>query len=284
MYPEVTAVKKEGISKMQTFKMRTVCVAVYLTLLVATAFPECISPHYRAADNLKTRAGTVRISIDLPDFAPARLVCLVQHLKERHKKWSNISLLIFSSHEAARNFRIPVGEIKSLVQKWADQLHAMYVLNRHTGEDDLTILPAGWSTPTAWATTIRFPAPANPRCRLQIDERCLLVAVRGPYYPPKALNAGISGDISLVGVATTEGIIRDVRVEKASVPSSEIGKMLVKNALESLSSWRLESGRRQDTIHIIFSYTLDPSLQHGVQSSDYDLPSKVIIRGNPASE
>ena len=266
---------------MRTFKVRSMVLAIFSTLLVGTAISECVPPHYRAVDNLNTRTGTVRISIDLPDFAPARLVCLVQHLKDRHKKWSDIGLLIFSSQEAAENFRIPVGEVKSLVQKWADQLHAMYVLNRHTDEDNLTLLPGGWSTPTGWATTIGFPAPANSRCHLQIDGRCLLVAVNGPYYPPEALNAGISGDITLAGVATAVGSISDVRVEKASVPSGEVGKMLMKNALESFSSWRLEPGQRQDAIHITFSYTLDPSLQHGVHSSDFDLPSRVIIRGNP---
>ena len=65
----------------------------------------CVAPQYHVARTLENTASDVslQISVQLADFAPARLVCLAGTLRQKYQD-RNVWVALFSARDAAQNY------------------------------------------------------------------------------------------------------------------------------------------------------------------------------------
>jgi len=252
------------------------------------AFAQCPAPRYRTGFTLvDSRAELITsISILPRDFTPSRLVCLATSLKERYRDRTSILVSIFSSHKAAST---SLGTLMPVYGRedvsMLAQMHGRYVFSAERHEDYVELMPVltwEWHMDKGpFDTRIDLPVVAAPRCRVEIQERCL-IASNGIDYPYEALKRGASGTVTLTGSVTRGGKVSDVRVMKAeSVPEGE-RDLLANAAVQDLSSWRLEPGRRESAIQITYSYVIDKSLPWNVQTRPrWVPPNEIVISGRP---
>jgi TonB family protein len=267
-------------------------VLAVLLWLPACLAADCQPPSYRKGFVWEDTPSTImmNISLSIDDFAPARLVCLAESLKQRYSDRRQISVLMFSSHAGARHFTAPfrapdVGRSTN----WGLQHHAGYLFDAGTKEDAVIIAPFGDPEPhfafgerhSSFNTRIDLPVPVVPPCTLELSDRCLLALDR-VGYPRAALQAKVSGTVTMEAAITREGKVRDVRTAGRAVRPSESENLLVKAALQNLRTWRFESGRDQIPFRIVYSYVLEashgPVCQTGLH---FELPHRVEIRGRP---
>jgi TonB family protein len=226
------------------------------------------------------------ISIPLRDFTPSSLVCLATSLKERYRDRTSILVSVFSSHEAAS---ISIGALppehdRADVNMLA-QMHGRYVFSAERHEDYVELMPVltwEWHMDKGpFDTRIDLPVVAAPRCRVEIQERCL-IASSGIDYPYEALKRGASGTVTLTGNVTRGGKVSDVLVMKAeSVPEGE-RDLLANAAVRNLLSWRLAPGHSQGAIQITYSYVIDRGLPWNVQTQPrWVSPNEVVVKGRP---
>lgn len=262
---------------------RTLC-AVCLTLgLGKQAFPQCRAPGYRegftlADSNLEL---VTNISVRLQDFAPDKLICLVSSFKARHPGKKSIVLNIFSSSYAAKN---SVGVIPPEYTKEAldmlKELHADYFLSVDRKEEYVEIRPFGLRPGlSAYDTRINLPTAEKPHCRLELDGRCVL-ALEPIFYPADALKGKVSGAVTLTGTIAGTGKVSNTSVTEISVEPTGRKDVLVNAALENLKTWQVEASSRLDRIRITYSFQLvAPGIRTGQPDLQFDLPSKITIRG-----
>jgi len=224
----------------------------------------------------------VSISIPLRDFAPNRLVCLANSLKQRYPNRESIAVYIFSSQAAARASIFGQETTKEDLETLA-QMHARYTLETRRHEEYVEIMPVGVTSALgagAYSTRIDLPAAASPRCGEEVDKRCLIAMQEFAY--PEAAGRRLSGKVTLIGAITQSGEVSRVRVLRAEASSESEKDLLTNTASEQFSSWRLEPGPRQEAIQITFSYVIDSSLHYkGETKVDWALPNGVTIRGSP---
>jgi hypothetical protein len=271
-------------------------VAGYFAFFVASnAAAQCVSPTYhegrvwQASDSRMFMA----ISVRMEDLSPRRAVCLAETLKKQNTKRKDVTILIFTSADAAQNYEGDIalgdpgpppnskssGAVDTLF--WAKQLHAVYSYNYEKREEYIRIKPLGLLDDLEEDTQIKLPAIAVPHCRLEMAGRCLL-ALDTVMYARDAYPSRISGDVTLTGVVTRDGRIAGIKVANTSgVP---LGKtdLFAHEAIGNLSSWRLERAPREDSIRITYSYIIDESLpQRGQREVKFTLPERVTVRARP---
>ena len=92
--------------------------------LPIAARAECQAPKYRKGfvwEDSSLELG-MNISIRMSDFAPDRLVCLAQALRQRYQGRKKMLVLFFGSSKAARNCKSPVlGDHFAPVTNWSLQ-------------------------------------------------------------------------------------------------------------------------------------------------------------------
>jgi hypothetical protein len=266
--------------------------AFCMTLLACSISPaECVPPHYREAQVWEKSKTTVlmAVSMQLRDFAPSRLVCLAAAFKQKYPGRSDISIMIFSSHEVAKRYTVGRGDygpVKGAKQRqlqsyvyWIRQLHAIYVYDNEKREEYIEIKSLGSDFDSPYDTRIDLPSVESPHCRLEMDGRCLL-AIEEILYPADLLKAGVSGTVTLTGTILRNGKIADVKVNDGVVKPGEPRYKLVDEAMKILNSWRFEEAKRQSAFQLSFVYQFDPSLpERGWSTATFALPNQVTISG-----
>jgi hypothetical protein len=211
---------------------------------------------------------------------PDRLVCLAKALKYKYRDRGSISVYIFSSYGAAkRYFPFPAVVDFSSVEplKWARQMHASYFYDVSKGEEYLEVMPLGASQGGIYDTRIDLPVVSKPQCRLELNHRCL-VALDEITYPTRAVEAKISGLVTLTGTIARDGLMRDIQLVESNVNPGSGREQLVNEALHNLASWQFASGGHRDTVRITYRYILDPSLTFPGPAVEVALPDQVVIR------
>ncbi len=262
--------------------MVRIVLLVFFTFVFGNqSYSSCKAPHYHSVDNLKSKGGLLRVSIDPQDFTLSKLICLSDALKQRHPEWRNVDIMIFTSKDFAKDFRAGANvELPGAAYRAQSQLHAIYSLDRDKHEEQLDILPFGWETGSSEAASIRLPAIGIPHCRWEIEGRCLY-ALKYFQYPPEALNKEISGTIVLGATITPAGKITNIHVERADTKPVAQAQVLIDAAMQDLSSWQLEPRKGQDSVRIVWRYIIDPSMEHHFVDANFESPGEVLVRGNP---
>lgn len=204
--------------------------ACCLALLApASSYGQCVAPEYRAGRVLEDSASTVLATVSMPlsDFAPGRLVCLAAALMKQYLGRTRITILVFSSEDAARyyhgdvqagDFGPPKNAIEAMLQDatWsAKQLHALYSYDAGKREEYIALKPLGFSSALPHDTRITLPVVMLPSCRLEVRDRCLL-ALDTISYAAGAYQAKMSGSVTLAGTITRDGSITRIEVVEAT--------------------------------------------------------------------
>lgn len=256
--------------------------AVFLNLLAAgRLYANCEVPPYQIGEVYQWSATTkdlsgANISIRPGDFTIDKLVCLAPALKD---KFFNkvIIVLIFSSLDAAKNFRYHPPEIVASDYLWASQQHASYYYDGEQHVEYVRLMPDGIddSETSPFSTRIDLHITKRPGCRLQIQDRC--VTAFDHIYSSKVPG---SGTVTLAAQIERSGSVSGVRViHLETVPSGD-RKGLADFALKNLKSWRFEPAQKKTKIQI--TYSIESALtpfEHGV-NVQFFLPDKVNIQVN----
>jgi hypothetical protein len=258
-----------------------------------SAAASCEAPPFSTGQVWEESKSTVlaAISIRIADFAPQRLVCLAEALKQKYSGRERIDILIFSSREAARRYSPGQADYAKPIKRhgnaydphwfFARQLHASYSYNAAKREEYIDLKPLGSDGQGPYDTRIKLPVSAAPRCRYEMSGRCLL-ALEDIVYPTDALKDKVSGTITLAGTIAREGNMTGVRLAEPNALPTERAELLTKAALQNLTTWRFEEAPKSDAFRITFSYAIDPSVLHrGEVDVNVALPNQVTIRGNP---
>jgi TonB family protein len=263
----------------------TICLTVLALMSSAqTAWAtECTSPSYRVGRVWVDSESAVlmSISVRLEDLAPRKLVCLAETLRRGYSGKSKIDVLIFTSREAAEQYSTGnEGDFegrrrgRSRVQLELD-LHGTYVFDAVKGEHFVEIHPG-------WTLYSRIPLPVTeaPRCRYEVNARCLLAV--GDYVYPQEVN--LRGGEGTVRLSVTIG--KDGRVGRSTVLTSDVNDLaLQKAALRTVTAWRFEPSSKMDAFEIDVIYRLGEPAQRGQLLVDVALPSRVTMTaGRLASE
>jgi hypothetical protein len=242
---------------------------------------ECRAPSFREGYVWEDSQSSVMMNISLrtSDFAPERLVCLAAALKHRYSDRKQISIVMFSSFAGAKKHTVPFfGDSPKPRVNWSLQNHAIYSFDADKREEYVEIMPFGQNR--SFETKINLPVTSTPHCTLEMAGRCLL-ALASIEYPWNALKSKVSGTVTLEAVIARDGTVTGVRSIGPGVQPHEGQHLLVNAALQNLRTWYFEAGPHQDPIRIAYSYTIDSSGTAGHSSFQFDLPSKVEIRGRP---
>lgn len=252
------------------------------------------------------------ISVQPHDVSLDNLVCLAQALQRRHRNWTSVEVDIFESEFAAAVYN-PGWTMSApgLIHDRAGRayttddiyqlLRARYVLTRSAKVDEeyLEILPLGLEYWDHWEgsfmvkhpiwpnkgqdfrTRIEFPLTAAPRCRFELNHRCLL-ALAPLRYPWEERQAQVSGMVTLTGRVTRDGKVADVAVADRPAGSLDAAESLVRAAVEHLQTMRFESAPHEDGMRITYTYTIDPALPRpDLLDVKLTLPDQVTIRAAP---
>jgi len=245
----------------------------------APASAQCRSPHFRTGQDY---GGSLFVSLQPRDFTLDKLTCLAQALRNRRRDRRSFSILFFDSDEAAKYFQPPVEGYPPRWPEWAKELHAIYSFEADKHEESLDIMPLGYNTGPSLTTKIDLPFAAEPRCRLEMQNRCLIAAVEKITYPQEALKTRASGVIALTGAIERDGRVTGLHVAEADVKPGEEKEWLVNAALHDLKTWQFDAGGHADPIQIIYSFAVDSSLPRGaVPEVQCVLPNTVKVRANP---
>lgn len=274
----------QGISHAVTRWMKSASV-LFLALAAWTcATAECRAPAYRTGFVLKDTSSSIsmNISIRMNDFAPARLICLAEALRQRYSERREVKILVFSSLAAAKGFKTPTleGCIGECID-WSVENHAIYSRNADKGEESITIMPLDHRD---FCTKVDLPAASIPACTLEVAGRCLLAVNKLTLnYPEVAQRAEYFGSVTLEGVIAGDGKVKNIKTVETPVPRSGAQESLEQAALRSLRTWYFEPARQQDAIRITYDYRIDPSLplSGGLPVVRFDLPNRVEIRHRP---
>ena len=247
----------------------------------SSAFAQCVPPNHHMGRFVENTVSSVYLTVSLPfsDFSPQKLVCLAAALRQQYRDRKNDTVLVFDSPEAAEHYQgdIEVGD--TYQGAYYRNLHAVYVYDAVKREEYVRIKPFGFLLSLPEDTRIDLPVTGIPRCRLEINQRCLISMARNTYSA-EGYSAQASAAVTLTATVTREGTLTDVDVVNAGGNSGSRASF-VREAVDNLKTWRLEPALRQDRFRITYSYKIDQSIQRGMVDVQYALPNQVTIRANP---
>jgi len=242
----------------------------------------CVAPHYRVAQELKNdkSGAVVDISIRLEDFAPERVVCLADAIRDKYPD-RDIHAAIFSNYDAARNFTPGDQELTPLQLYSKSKLHGSYHYNRKNGENFVFLTPDAdsGSVNSPFNTRINLPLKGPPICKLAIDGRCLL-EFKHIDYPSIGGKTDGSGEVTFTGRIHPNGMVSDLKAveTKAQPPAWE--STLREFTLRNLQTWRFATSSHESSLHIKYRFALTDS---GLSNDNYvhfQLPEEVRIQAH----
>ena len=256
-----------------------------LCLVAQSVFAQCRPPRYHQGKdfiNPQSGAGSIYVSIRPKDFTLRKLTCLALSLRKRNPNWKAVNVLVFDSNDAAERFLpTPMEVPRTVWAQWARRLHAAYFLNTDKREDYLEIMPLGYEGSSSYDTRIDLPITTQPRCSLEMSERCVLL-IGDIDYPSGALTANGAGTVSLEATVNRDGTIANALVIEADVHPAAAKHILADAALKNLETWRFDASARRSQIRITYSYVLDDSLRSGSPPEvRWDRPDRIVIRARP---
>lgn len=260
---------------------RRLVVAVALGLLVArTAAAQCTPPQFRIGRDLinyESESGAVHISLRPTDFTLGKLVCLARSLRRQHPTWKNVSVLMFSSEDAAVRFVGGKMGVPDDLWRFDKEMRAFYSLDALRQEEYLAITPAGFGGTEFYDTRIDLRVTATPHCRFELNARCLL-ALDEIAYPDEALRRKVSGKVTVTGAVTREGKLTNLTISDGGGRLVQADDSLGRAAIDNLKTWWLEPAQRTDGLRITFSYEIDASLpRRGQVDVQLALPGQITI-------
>jgi len=248
-------------------------------LSLASPVPEvCVPPHYKVGRKLETNATDtmLNISISLEDFAPKRLGCLAEALRQRYSN-RNLDVTIFSAPEVARNY-YPEVEQTSRTVYMNSKLHASYKYNKEKHEDYLFLVPDGrsLSVDSPFNTRINLPVSgAAPVCRLAVNGRCLL-EFQHLYYPFLGTKTTGSGDVTVTGRIRPSGVMSGVAAVDAKATSPDWRSAFTGAAIRNLRTWHFEPSIHEDSVRITYYFEVSDSVRG--EDIQFQLPNEVRLR------
>jgi hypothetical protein len=224
---------------------------------------------------------SMSVVIDLPDFVPERLLCLVDTLAAAYKRNKFVSIDIFSSRDSALTCFPDVPMVDAVFP--CLQRHAEYRFNDITKQRYVEILPMGSPTWGGENTSVNLPASTLRPCRLEMSHRCFL-ELAAPGYPNETLAALISARVVVSGKIDRAGRVEDVEIRVAAAKNVRRERAssgaFVQAVIESVRTWRLEESERETPFNVRFEFDVTDDLS--ALSLEFQLPHRVIIRGKPS--
>jgi len=261
---------------------RLFAVAVVLSETVC-AVGACRAPHYRRGQVPVDNASEISlyISIRPDDFAPGRLACLGEALRQKYPD-RNVVAFMFSSHEAAREYR-PVSvdsvEYNPTLLRYQSKFLGDYFYNKQENESYVSVWSGWfWTGHSHSVTRIDLPSTGSPGCRLAIKGRCLL-EFGHMEYPSIEGQTEISGEVTFAGSIRRNGALANLTaVASEAIPSGR-ESALIEWAKQDLSSWRFERSKTEGRMRITYHFepTDDPSLRSYRTVVQFRLPDEVRI-------
>jgi hypothetical protein len=231
------------------------------------------SPAYKIAKVRTDASGiTLNVSVRDEDLAPTKLISLARVLREKYK---HVRVYIFTSWDAALNF-VPLGVEYSAQQvAWASKLHAFYSYGEEGQKELLLLTPDGLDQQidSPINTRLDLSSEVKPRCKLEIKERCVL------QFDHISVSPELVGSVTLTACLNRDGRISKVIV-RARDNSRGGGAQLADWAVGNLRSWRVEPGKRSETISLVYSVDqVETPLKHGIDVQ-FMLPERITIHVN----
>jgi len=206
--------------------------------------------------------GVARIVLRADDVTFNSLLCLRQSLKSAHRDWVSVTVLAFFSRQAALNFDADKMATARDVGTFDRDLMGVYWIGAAPDGDSLTLTPLGWELlqQDDYNTVVVFPTPQTPRCRIELNRRCVL-ALRRVQYPLEALRHTSAGTVTLTGMISKQGNPIDVKVSAVDL-AGEQRNLLIESALNNVRTWRLEPASKQEIFRLKVVFSVDPSLRN----------------------
>jgi hypothetical protein len=265
--------------------MRIVLSICLLLTLSLVALGQCVTPKFRKGTIWKNSDSAIemQISIRLIDFAPKKLICLAESLRNRYRDHKNITFYIFSSDAAAKHW-FPQQEQTKKSAEMEAAMRGAYFYDADKHQEYIVIMPGLRKSrgEAPFDTRIDLPVSGKPECRLEMASRCVL-QLQDPDYPTEALKGKVSGTATLVGRIARNGVPTDLHTLKESNVIPTITKeVLVNGALENLRTWRFEPAEHENDLRLVYTYRIDSSLTYENQVNvEFVPPDQMVIRGNP---
>jgi TonB family protein len=265
--------------------LRTGCIcfwAIFTVVTINNAVAQCKPPKYQEGiDYADSRLKIVMsISMSIEDFAPERLICLADALKQRYHDRKEITFLLFSSLKAALNYSPPISVFDPVVDAAEAQMHGAYFYDENERTNYVEIYPRGGKggiNLNSFSTRIDLPVTTKPQCRLQINSRCLL-ALKDIEYPREAEKARITGTVTLTGRIGRNGKMAGVKIAETNITPIDGENLLANAALENIKTWQFEKSEHNDPFRITYSYAIDiPAGRAGQLELRPELPNIMHI-------
>jgi hypothetical protein len=174
---------------------RIILSACLLLTFGEDARAQCDVPQYRKGIVWKNSDSAVemQISIRVADFAPKKLVCLANSLRERYRDHKSITVYIFSSHVAAKHW-FPQQEQTKKSAEMGAAMRGAYFYDAEKHQEYVVIMPGPRKSygGAPFETRIDLPVSKTPECRPPMAARCVLL-LQDPDYPSEALKEKVSG-------------------------------------------------------------------------------------------
>jgi hypothetical protein len=255
----------------------------------ATASAACVPPAFEIGQSVSETQSLVilNVSVQPIDFTRQRLVCLAEVLRQRYREASRISVLIFSSPEAARDYTVVRGDDAPPVHGRYDasanvirQLHASYEYSSEDSENFIVLKPLGNDRGGPFDTRIDLPVTAPTKCDYEIRSRCL-VALDEVVYPIEALLAHTVAAVPLTATIDKDGAVINVREAGSAKGRSPAESVLAQEAAENLRTWRFEASQHIDRLRVIYRYQINGTVppRGGSVRVTLRLPSQVVVQG-----
>jgi hypothetical protein len=240
----------------------------------------CRLPSYREGKvTQNASSASLTISVGRSGFAPNRLICLVEHFKQAYPHHDLLDILFFDSHAAAVRYSPGAIDPSSKAVEYQAQMHALYHMDTSMHEEYLLLMPDPllYDASSPSNTKIDFPFSGVPVCKLRVGNRCLLM-FHHILYPWRGESAKVSGDITVKGIISREGIVKKLTVADAMVDPINQKAVLVDAALQNLETWRFQDSREATPIRVTYSFKLvhSPALKYRTDVQ-FALPQRVTI-------
>jgi len=255
----------------------------------ASAQGSCVAPQFTVGQSIEESEEFVLLAVSLRpiDFTRARLICLAKQFRTTYRKSEQITVHMFSSLQAARDYSIARGDEAPAVYRRYDpysntirQLHATYVFSRSHSEEYVTIRPLGSDLVGAFDTRIDLPVKSLPECMHAVKRRCP-VALDEIQYPIDSLLAGHTASVEVTATIATSGSVGNIKVRNVVSSEDKAREKFVREAIENLETWRFEAMPRMDSLRITYSFSIEGPTgpRGGNVAVRLSLPDRVLIMG-----
>jgi len=267
---------KSSMKKLQKWLFCCFLVALLPVWGSTYLFGACKSPSYQVGKTNHDALPNIFLDISIPlkDFAPDKLVCLAGVLQKRYQA-PKVIVGIFSSNEAAKNYRPLSVEYAKNQEQWASQQHAIYLHDAEEHEEYIMLIPDGLSLglDSPFNTRIDIPITTMPTCKLDIRGRCLLAF----EHIDLPINEE-PGIVTFKAQVQPSGFLSGIEeIENPSAKRNPFAEF----ALRNLKSWHFQRSRTTETIRIVYELEhVYRKLDNGV-NVHFMLPERVQIQIGP---